>query len=45
MLLRRWLAGTFLQEQKEMLVEHGREVKQRSARVEQIVRDTEPRTK
>ena len=43
--LRRWLAGTFLQEQKEMLLEHSREVQQRSARVEQIVRDTEPRTK
>ena len=43
--LRRWLAGTFLQEQKEMLLEHSREVQQRSARVEQIVCDTEPRTK
>ena len=37
--------GTFLQEQKAVLLEHNREVQQRSARVEQIVKDTEPRTK
>ncbi len=37
--------GTFLQEQKALLQEHSQEVQQRSARVEQIVKDTEPRTK
>ncbi len=36
---------TFLQQQKELLLEHSRVVQQRSMKVEQIVKDTEPRTK
>ena len=39
------MVDTFLQEQKELLLEHSRNMQQRSMKVEQIVKDTEPRTK
>lgn len=39
------MVDTFLQEQKELLLEHSQKVQQRSMKVEQIVKDTEPRTK